>query len=69
MVDKKEQSTKSTSKTNHFNVTISKSRNDLYEKVKALSNDLGCTIGDLCWYGLELVLKNENKPTKFGLSK
>jgi hypothetical protein len=53
-------------KTNHINITISKSRVDDYLLLKKLSEELNCSLGELCWYGIDLLMKEENRPKKFG---
>jgi hypothetical protein len=52
---------------NHFTVSIPKSREELYTQVKSLRDELGCKTADLVWYGLELALAPGNKPKAFGL--
>jgi len=49
-------------------VSIKSSNQTTYDAVQALKKELGCHLSDLVWYGLELVVKDENRPQKFGLS-
>ena len=48
-------------------VSVKDSKRELYKKVRKVSNELGCSMSELVWYGFELLLKDNNKPQKFGL--
>ena len=53
-------------KTNHINITIPKSRVNDYHQLRELSSQLNCSLNELVWYGIDLLMKEGNRPKKFG---
>lgn len=63
-MSEKEQNEK---KNNHFTVTIRTSNKEVYEKARKLSNDLGCSMGDIVWYSIAKMFESKSEPKSFGL--
>ena len=52
---------------NHFTTTIRPQHEELYTKTKQLSEKLGCPVGMLVWYSLNLMFEEKKEPKTFGL--